>query len=571
MLRSVIVTSASLVLAFSVSANSDFQNWLRQQQNEFQTYVDEQDKEFGQFLKARWVETEVKPQQQRDKQPKPKVIPKAKPQPVVPIQPTVKPFSTPERKPLVRPDVLPKDADKPKPRINPVPNVQPEPKKSPLVTTKPEITKQPKLVVKPKSEQKPKAEPKPKVDPKPQVRVTPNNESKVTPPKAPVVAPILIPTPKRSPSKLDFSAANKTSVKISFLGQKLKMPKVQFKPLSLYNVDSKSIAAAWMTMAKTSYKEQVNALKKAGNVLKLDDWGKALLTHQYLTSQARLNTNHLQLYSWFYLVKQGFDSRVAYNKQQVFLMLNVEQKLYGQNYSTISGNRYYFVDLASKRPVKVGRVFTYDKQHSAASDAVTIDLSIAPLQAKANKTRKLQTKVGQKTIQASAPYNLSYVEYLDHYPQLNMKYYFEAELPIETKQRLLADLKPYLKGLSEEESLNLILRFVQTSLKYQTDDQQFKRENYLFAGETLHYPYADCEDRAVLYAYLVKKLLGNQVIGLQYDGHIATAVAVSSNVRGDSYKIDGKNFVVADPTFINANIGQTMTGYVGKSPKIIRF
>jgi len=87
----------------------------------------------------------------------------------------------------------------------------------------------------------------------------------------------------------------------------------------------------------------------------------------------------------------------------------------------------------------------------------------------------------------------------------------------------------------------------------------------------LHYPYADCEDRAVLFAYLVKNLLGNQVIGLQYDGHIATAVAVTGDYSGDVYRVNGKNYIVADPTFINANIGRTMTGYERQTPQFIVF
>ncbi|MDC2889125.1 hypothetical protein [Psychrosphaera algicola] len=355
------------------------------------------------------------------------------------------------------------------------------------------------------------------------------------------------------------------------LGQTLVMPKLDAKPLGIRKLDSNTIADSWLSMAKTQFKDQVAAIKAAADDLALDDWGQALLTHEYLVSGSRLSKNDMQLYSWFYLVKQGFNSRVAYNDGKAYLMLSVKQKLFGQKYFSLKDGKYYFVDLAEKQPISVGSVYTYDKQHSSASEQVNIDLSVAPKHGTADKSRKLTTTIDNKSVTVSTHYNSSYIEFLDHYPQLSMEYYFQAELPDGTKQELLNQLRPYILGMSEQRALNVILHFVQKSLRYQTDQQQFNYENYLFAGETIHYPYADCEDRAVLFAYLVKNLLGNEVVGLQYDGHIATAVAVKSDIQGDAFTVRGKRFVVADPTFINANIGRTMTGYENQSPQIISF
>ena len=69
--------------------------------------------------------------------------------------------------------------------------------------------------------------------------------------------------------------------------------------------------------------------------------------------------------------------------------------------------------------------------------------------------------------------------------------------------------------------------------------------------------------------YLVKNLLNLETIGLKYKDHIASAVALSSKIKGDGYKVNGKLYYVADPTFVNANIGETMTKYKNKIPKAI--
>jgi hypothetical protein len=57
---------------------------------------------------------------------------------------------------------------------------------------------------------------------------------------------------------------------------------------------------------------------------------------------------------------------------------------------------------------------------------------------------------------------------------------------------------------------------------------------------------------------LVKELLGLEVVLLHYPNHLATAVHFSENVNGDFLTVDGKKFVVCDPTYIGASIGIAM-------------
>ena len=63
-----------------------------------------------------------------------------------------------------------------------------------------------------------------------------------------------------------------------------------------------------------------------------------------------------------------------------------------------------------------------------------------------------------------------------------------------------------------------------------------------------------------------------KVVGLQYEGHLATAVCFGDNVNigGDMFSYGGKKYYVCDPTYINASIGMTMPQFKGKMPKIIK-
>jgi hypothetical protein len=113
--------------------------------------------------------------------------------------------------------------------------------------------------------------------------------------------------------------------------------------------------------------------------------------------------------------------------------------------------------------------------------------------------------------------------------------------------------------------MNFVLNFVQKSFKYEQDNQQFGREKVMFAQETLYFDKSDCEDRAVLFSYLIKELFGVSVLGVKYEDHMATAVYVP--IEGDEVMVKSKKFVIADPTYINATIGMSMPKYKSIKPQ----
>ena len=126
-----------------------------------------------------------------------------------------------------------------------------------------------------------------------------------------------------------------------------------------------------------------------------------------------------------------------------------------------------------------------------------------------------------------------------------------------------------LQGHSEEVAVNRLLNFVQNAFEYQTDEQQFNTENYLFPLETLHYAASDCEDRAALFSLLVHDLLGLPVVLLDYPGHVAAAVEFTGQVKGDAVVYNGRQYTVTDPTYINARAGMTMPQFAGQSPDVV--
>jgi hypothetical protein len=92
----------------------------------------------------------------------------------------------------------------------------------------------------------------------------------------------------------------------------------------------------------------------------------------------------------------------------------------------------------------------------------------------------------------------------------------------------------------------------------------------MFAEECLYYPYADCEDRTSLLAELVKRYTGLSYVILSYPEHVALAVHFPGEEQGDFVLIEGKKYLVCDPTFINAKSGMLPVSFKNKKPNIIK-
>ncbi|MEG1700751.1 MAG: hypothetical protein RR270_05655, partial [Alistipes sp.] len=144
-----------------------------------------------------------------------------------------------------------------------------------------------------------------------------------------------------------------------------------------------------------------------------------------------------------------------------------------------------------------------------------------------------------------------------------------ASLSDHTKESLYPVLITAIAKKSESEAANILINFVQTAFEYQTDQEQFGVERSLFADETLYYPYSDCEDRAILYSVLVRELLGLETVLLHYPNHLATAVCFKNDVSGDYIDLDGRRYIVCDPTYEGADIGHTMPGMDNQTAEII--
>ena len=130
-------------------------------------------------------------------------------------------------------------------------------------------------------------------------------------------------------------------------------------------------------------------------------------------------------------------------------------------------------------------------------------------------------------------------------------------------------MKNFLEGKSKLEAVEILLNFVQTAFEYEYDNVVWGEDRAFFPEETLFYPYADCEDRSILFSRIVRDLLDLPVVLIYYPGHLATAVAFPNAEQGDYIVLEGKKFTICDPTYIGAPVGATMPGMDNQTAKAI--
>jgi len=330
------------------------------------------------------------------------------------------------------------------------------------------------------------------------------------------------------------------------------------------------VSQYWSRLSRADYEALLEQLAAQKQSLQLNDWAYAALINKLAMAINNNRRNEGQLLSWFLLVKSNYKARIAYDDRSIYLLVPTKQEMFEVVYFTFDNERYYVVSFDGSKQ-SPGQVFTYDGGYP---DAVNyFDMRVTPTVASNDKDerRHLTFDFEDEKYNIDVTYDRGRVKFFSTYPQLNLSLYFGSGVYRVTATPLQKQLASYMQGMSEQQAVNFLLRFVQTSLKYETDEQQFGEENYLFPEETLFYPYSDCEDRAILFSWLVQSLLKLEVIGLDYPGHVATAIRFNGQVAGDSVSYRNNRFVVADPTYINATVGMTMPDFKQYKATVIQY
>lgn len=355
----------------------------------------------------------------------------------------------------------------------------------------------------------------------------------------------------------------KQDIKFNFFGTDLGFSiDKSVKIAKFYPQNQEGISKFFNSAATSEYEDIVVSLLKIQESMNLNDWGVYLLVTQF-SDKLFPNPNESKLFSWFLFNKLGYDVRVGIAQREVTLMHYSRKTIYSTPSYTFTGKKFYVLSHYDKG--RVGRLYSYEKSYPEATKAFDLSLRELPKFNVSVKNKTLWFKNDEEVFTTTYSYNQNLIDFMQTYPQADYETFFNAPVDEMTYSTIARDMKKHIDGMKASKAINFVLNFVQNAFVYERDDQQFGREKVMFAQETLYFEKSDCEDRAVLFAYLIKELFGYSIIGVKYKDHMATALYIP--LKGDTIKAGRKNYVIADPTYINANVGQSMPKYKSIRPE----
>lgn len=409
-------------------------------------------------------------------------------------------------------------------------------------------------------------------DPVPDLPKLPVYQPPASKPPTPAGPAVVLQPPPKNESTAVPAPTPPRGVEVTYFGTSLSLPIEEALKLPVSDTPGQeSIADFFAAMANLSTADLLSESKRIAEARHLNDWGYCLLLHAAGERIYGSSGDGATLFTWYLLLKSGFDARVGFTPSRVILLLPAEEQLYGVLYLSFGADkrRYYMVPLGTRAASDESQLYSYEGTHPSASRRLRFAVARVPV---------LNTPVAEKTLsftfagvehRVPVQYSRDAVTFFEYYPQTDFTVYFDGSISDGAATSLYNAFKPLLAGKDEVEAVNMLLRFSQTAFGYKIDKELFGREKPMFPDEVLYYDYSNCKDRAILFAYLVRRLTGLEVVGLDYPGHISTAVRFRGNVPGDGVKVRGEHFIICDPTYINADAGMCMPQFQGVQPSII--
>ena len=347
-------------------------------------------------------------------------------------------------------------------------------------------------------------------------------------------------------------------VEFNFYGARLKVHFSANQRFTLSSLSTNAISEAWEKLSAKAYNSTIIDCLNYRTLLNLSDWAYVQLL-QRMTEAALGKGNEATLLTAYIFCQSGYQMRIGRTPSDVVLLYACRHLIYNHAYYTLDGEMFY--PMANIE----GEISICNLPYPA-EQALSLILPAEQEFAKDATQRRDLVSTTNTSVRAGVSVNKNLIDFYSSYPTSEIggnvmtrwAMYANTPLADDVKEQLYPQLRQKIEGKSELDAVNILLDFVQTSLQYEYDEVVWGQDRVFFAEETLFYPYADCEDRSILFTRLVRDLVGLKAVLVYYPGHLASAVHFTKPVDGDYLTVDGERFTIADATYIGAPVGCTM-------------
>jgi hypothetical protein len=301
-----------------------------------------------------------------------------------------------------------------------------------------------------------------------------------------------------------------------------------------------------------------SALKESARAMILDDVATGRLIH-VCAQQLYGDGSDAVLFEWLLLRHAGYDAVLGYGGtlkvyvQYAFLTEGTQFVLFmGKKYTLPQGEPD---PAAVKETILVSAL-----EPATPRNASFWNLYRLPQLGKSRRLRKCSFSFESRNYKLFIPWMDDVVDYLNDLPVIALGPLF-YQTPMNPKARLLIQdsLNIWTQGFNQQKKLDFILAFLQQSFPYRRDRDYLKYDRHNFSEQTLAAPYSDCEDKAILYAQLVRDILGLSAI-LVYNSaleHVAVGVAWKDAGAGTTVQFQNQRYLICEPANYGYRAGES--------------
>lgn len=350
--------------------------------------------------------------------------------------------------------------------------------------------------------------------------------------------------------------------------------KVRLGSRQKYRINGRSdgdVADAWRKLSSSGLEAALSDCLALRTKYNLCDWAYLQMLNQIADTFCGNTDEATLLAAWLYC-QSGYDMRLARDaSRKLVLMFSSDNIIYGTYYPARNGRNYFPYGKVSGGVTISNASFPKEQQMNLNLQQLPkLPSNMTPSR---NRNSSLYPEMNCEVVS-----NRNLIDFFNEYPNsqapnkmmTRWATYANTPLSAEAKEKIYPVFRNAIAGKSKLEAVSRILNWVQTGFVYEYDDEVWGEDRAFFPDETIYYPYADCEDRAILFSRLVRDLVDLDVLLVYYPGHLAAAVNFPTEVKGDYVVVDGKRFTICDPTFIyGAPVGCTADGMDNSTAKLI--
>lgn len=336
-------------------------------------------------------------------------------------------------------------------------------------------------------------------------------------------------------------------------------------------ISEQGLEAHFQQLAATDYPVLLNSLRQAQKAFQLNDW----LYYEFVEAAlfkicGQKTAVERTLVTWLLLSKSGFDTRLAYFGEEVFLYAYTEDELFERAMIKDEGRSYVGLTQVEAKQ-REQPVYLLSFKGNPAGRPFSFQLLELPELRPNLRERRVRFFYEGHWQELTVTVDVNTAAYMEGYPIVEETKYLEVPFSKALSESLYPKLRQMLKGKNEWQSAELIVAFTRSAFVYREDKEQFGCSKPMIAEEVFVHPYSDCEDRVALFYQLARELMGLPMIVIAYADHLSIAVALPE-ARGSSIRYEGKNYYICDPTgpAESQEVGLAPNGYENETFHILK-